>query len=592
MKKTREQLENVENLVKLTYNRRGRKLREVLDKKYSAGEPLGYSWRYDDPNDGSIIYNIVAVDLGDKYEYTSYRIKMHEYGHVYFGHFDGVYEDLDKNIANVLHNFRGQIVDEINQNCGIDFGEDLVEKVLDDPNLNHSIHNIAMDMEVNSKLLSNEDVVEMEKDISDFMPKIEEQQLEDLKKNQDLDEETKKQIDDQLDKMKKESKVKLILPCRYHTADGIPFPDELSYPEYIILIIKNFSQFIKSTVGISLGGNGDTKNVSKEDVQKALKNGAKSLDDLMKQMGMSDDSDEQGQGQNGEGQGGGQGQGQPGGEGKELGSHDTSNSGGFRQSNEERISENQGIRNKDYGKLKKDHYSPSRQKADVARSLGKIKAGGGFGCGSGGGPDAVRLVSKTDEVDMAMDEVIAKTKSRVIKRKIKRDIIRNYNLGKNRTVIAPSIIAKNRIDTKPKIVFIIDISGSMDTELVDRILNTISREMKKINRGLTYDIITWSTYLGEHIKDIEPGKPIPKIHVGGGTSMASALKYFKDSYDTSATFILISDFEDYLGEWISVLKNMPGYSGWGFNYGTRNYKMNWPKNFTVRNFNKSYTSQW
>ena len=70
----------------------------------------------------------------------------------------------------------------------------------------------------------------------------------------------------------------------------------------------------------------------------------------------------------------------------------------------------------------------------------------------------------------------------------------------------------------------IDDSGSMDTDLVDRILKTISKKMSKIQRGLSYNIITWSTVLGEHIKDINPKKPIPRISTGGGTRMAIGIQ--------------------------------------------------------------------
>ena len=112
--------------------------------------------------------------------------------------------------------------------------------------------------------------------------------------------------------------------------------------------------------------------------------------------------------------------------------------------------------------------------------------------------------------------------------------------------------------------------------------------MKSINRGLRYDIITWSTRLGEHIKDIDPKKSIPEIHTGGGTRLRDGIKYFKENYDESCILIIASDFEDYLQEWASILKTMSGYSVYGFNYGRSNYEQEWPKNFTVKNFNRSY----
>lgn len=106
----------------------------------------------------------------------------------------------------------------------------------------------------------------------------------------------------------------------------------------------------------------------------------------------------------------------------------------------------------------------------------------------------------------------------------------NYNKGINRTVIAPAILPRVTIKDEPKIVYLIDVSGSMDTVLVDRVLSTIARKMKSIGRGLHYDIISWSTELEDHFRDIDPRKGIPSISVGGGTRMAKGIKYFRDHY--------------------------------------------------------------
>ena len=146
-----------------------------------------------------------------------------------------------------------------------------------------------------------------------------------------------------------------------------------------------------------------------------------------------------------------------------------------------------------------------------------------------------------------------------------------YNRGVVRSVIAPTVSRKVTLSTQIKIAYLIDISGSMDTALVDRILETIAINMKKLQRGLKYDIITWSTCLGEHIKDIDPMKSVPKISMGGGTRIAGGIKYFKEHYNKDTILVVISDFEDYLEEWNEVEKTMPGYSMWGFNYGYGSY---------------------
>ena len=75
--------------------------------------------------------------------------------------------------------------------------------------------------------------------------------------------------------MEAEAKIKLIIPERYYTgkdANGepIPFPNDLSYPDYLIMIILHIDQFVKMMVSIQMGENGDTKDITKEDIQNAL----------------------------------------------------------------------------------------------------------------------------------------------------------------------------------------------------------------------------------------------------------------------------------------------------------------------------------
>lgn len=599
MKRTRQELEAIENAVKRVYNRPGRRLREITDKVIdpTSAEPLGYSWMYNDPDTKEQVCTVFVSELPGKEE-TKYRIYIHELCHAYCGHLDNdSYAELDKRIYDVFKNHRGQIIDMINRECNVTDGEVLVNRVLDDPSVNHEIHNIAMDMEVNSKALSREDVKEMGQDVTQLGREILEKRFNIIREhNSGKSEDEKKLLDEALKRMTSNFKVKFISPENYKdTSTGLPFPPGLSYEEYIMMIIRNLPQFVKMMISISNGGTGDTSEVTDEQMEAAFGNGkgmGGGLSDLMNQLGMADNS---GQGDAGQGQGQaqgqqGQGQGQQGQGGNGISGHDTSNSGGYKGSSNKTDSEHRGIRNKDDGfNLRNyDHRTPSRDTADKIREAGDISAGGGFGCGTGGSPDYSRNVRKMDPVDEAIEDVIRNTKSKVIKRQVTRNIIRNYNLGKNRSVIVPSILAKNLIDKKPKLVFIIDISGSMDTDLVDRIISTISRKMKSINRDLSYDILTWSTQMGEWIQDIKAGKMIPKIRMGGGTRLAGAIKFIKENYDPSVNFIVCSDFEDYLDEWCNVLKSMPAYVGWGFNYGTRNYKQKWPSNFTVKNFNVSY----
>ena len=578
--RSKSELEFIKNFVDSTYSRFGNLLMVNTDKPFNPDNPeLGYCFKYKSPDGSNVIYKIVCSQMG--IPRSDFRVLMHEYGHIYLGHMDGIHEELDTQICNVFRDHRGELIERINSECGIDFADKLIERVIDDPVLNHSLHNIAMDMEVNSKILSKEDVEELELDVTSVLPKYEEELLKYNRDHTDS-EEVKKQIDDMLKKMENEAKIKLILPCRYYLEKDVPFPDELTYPEYLILIIKHLDQFVKMLVSIKNGGNGDTSQVSQQDIQDALQSmskgqgqqgsdGMQGLSDLMNDMGMSSgSSDGQQSNQSGTGR-----------DKPQLNSPYK----GDRDGNGSGKGDLEGD-DKQPGGSHNDHRSDSRDDADKKRELGQIKSGGGVGCGNSGGPDATRLVDKTDEVDMALDEVILNFKSHVVKVDTRKDMLYLYNRGINRSVIAPSIRRKSTISTQPTIVFLIDVSGSMDTRLVDRILNTIARKMKKIGRGLKYNIITWSTDLGEHIKNIDPRKPVPRISCGGGTRMARGMEYFKDNYESDAILILISDFEDYLEEWHRVELTMPEYTMYGFNYGSSNYRQEF-KNFKVRNFSNS-----
>lgn len=870
--RSRHELEIVKNFVDSTYSNFGNKLIVDTTKKYDPEHTsLGFCFKHIDPKTGGVTYKIDCSRIG--IERTDFRIMMHEYAHIYLGHLDGIHEELDVLICNAFRDHRPEILELITKTCGIEekTANRLIERIIDDPGLNHEIHNIAMDMECNSSILSKEDVEEMEMDISSVLPKYAEEALKEAIKNA-KSEDYKKELEDRLHQMESEAKIKLIVPERFNLGKDdqdniIPFPNDLSYEDYLLLIILHIDQFIKMLASIEMGGNGDTKDITKEDIQNALsgmfkkmrQNGAgqqseayrqgyqQALRDArqgkidpsqMKNPGNQDGKSEEykegfkqgvqdtvnknfgsedfkkgyqdgyndqmngqqnpqnqggqqnqnqgqqgqdqnqqsgqsgqqgqsgqsqqgqspsGQGQNpgqqgqhGQGQNSGQGQsqdyqngysagqrdaqmsqnqqgqgqqgqnqdgqgspsdsGQQGsGQSQSQGQNSQSGSGGQgdqgqqdytqgyndgKQSAQDSIDQakqnggngqqgqgqqgqgqqgqgqggsqemqdyNSGYQqalqdlanaqsqsqgnglsdllksmgissgggmsqagvgqggegvnehsksdpnqkkgqgreqkdslnpyegvpgNQDAGK---DHGSDSREAADAKREVGQIQAGGGVGMGRGGGPSVVREVDKfADDVDMALKEVMNDVHSRVVKTGIRRDMMKLYNRGIIRSVIAPSLSRQITISTKPKLVFLIDVSGSMDTRLIDRILNTISRSLKKINRDLRYDIITWSTRLGEHIKDIDPRKGVPKISCGGGTEMALGIKYFKDHYGPEAILVLISDFCDSLDAWHEVEKTMRNYSIWGFNYGDNRYSYktgDWDwTNFKQRNF--------
>lgn len=552
MKRPESHYIELEELIQFSYRNFGNSL-QVYTRPYSPDSPLGYCYKYS--SHGVTIYNVVTSPIG-KPE-TDKRIKAHEYGHIMLGHLQGIHEELDSRILWTIENDRASLIEGINKSLGIDYADKLLNRVIDDPSLNHSLHNIAMDFEVNQQILSPEDIEEMETDITDATMEINPryQEIKKALENPDpnLSEEEKEALEkakEEFNKKMASSKIKLMLPGRYHLKDGSPFPEDLTYSEYLMLIIQNLDQFVKMLVSIKNGGSGDTSEVTEEQLQDALQDpngqeGITSIDNLLDSCGMSP-----GQGNSGD---------------KYQGCREDPNS----------TQDGQSF----------DHGTEERDAADDSREKGQINPSPGTGCGkSGGASDDLDLSQgPKDPVDVAIDEVIHNFKSKVCSFELKKDMTYLYNRGINRQVIAPVYHTKVKVTSNPKIVFLVDVSGSMDRSLVSRIMNSIASKMKGIKKGLKYDIIAWSTDLCSYYENVDPHKPAPKLRVGGGTRMAKGIKYFKDRYDKSSVLVLISDFEDYLDEWEKVTSEMSGYDLYGFCYGwskcTRKIK-----NFKIRNF--------
>lgn len=691
MKRSREELERLRDFCNQSYNSAyGSRLHVSTEKQFDPKHfNLGYCYKFVEEKTKIPIYQIVCATLG--FPETDFRVIMHEYGHIYLGHLDGIQEELDQRLCDVLFNNRTGIVEHLNKTLGISNADALLDRIFDDPAVNHSLHNIAMDMEVNSSVLSPEDIAEMEADIQSTYPKFSDQLDKYLADHEDIPEDVKESLEDAVRKLDNQVKVKLILPEEYELSPGVPFPSNLTYPDYLMLIVQHLDQFIKMLASMKL--NRDPKKITKQDLQDLMNQYAKGRDmngksdaykrgyqDALRDLatnqigkGKQDFQQQQGQGRNGGNPQPGQGQnpgdgdadygqrgqekprqfqgGQPGnrsGSGSDHGQQGDGegNQPGQGQSksgnNQEQEDYNQGYndaiqdalsgksgaeagggsplgdllrdvlgvgdeggdggqaiemgpwtektdhRTERHGLRETDHDSDSRKRADEARRTGVIKAGGGNGFSSRGTGNISRAVdSEVDAVDMALNEVVRNMRKRVVKVSTKKDLLRNYNRGIVRSVISPAVMRKVTISTEQKIVYLIDVSGSMDTLLVDRILKAIRKNMRHLSAGLKYDIIAWDTSLQNHIKDIDSRKRVPRIGCGGGTYMAGGISYFKDNYGQEATLIVISDFEDQLEEWDKITRTMNNYLIYGFNYGSNRWSREVKiTNMRVKNFNQ------
>ena len=118
--KDKSELESIKNYVDSMYSHFGNMLLVNTDKPYDPQHSeLGYCYKYTDPVTKNVVYRIICSNIG--IPRTDFRVMMHEYGHIYLSHLDGIHEELDTNICNVFRDHRGELIDRINESCGIDF---------------------------------------------------------------------------------------------------------------------------------------------------------------------------------------------------------------------------------------------------------------------------------------------------------------------------------------------------------------------------------------------------------------------------------------------------------------------------------------
>lgn len=554
------------------------------------GRIVGYSHRYKD------IYRIVYPVTGNPE--IDDRIKMHEYGHIYCGHFEGIWENLDASLIRVINNKDKQLIKLINENCDIDYAEDILDKVIKDPWLNHRIHNVAMDMEVNSSILDENDINIVQSEMNNY---IYEEYMR-ISENG-----TKMPSNKELVNLHAKFNMKGVVPS------DLGFQPGLTYPDYLVLIILNLDKFLRllcnyynneeeimkaiksggmngqgrgqssGTAGSGSGGEDQedqNKNIpkTKEEFEEMMKNarsgpGGDSPDD-------DDDNDSEGRSfskpsdKDGDKDGSGKG-------GSEGSDKDEDKSDGSENSNGENSDGDD-----------EDHGSDSRNEADENRKkdLGEYSYHGGKGRGLSKSSCIRDYVINNDPLKLTLEEIIREFRHKVIKRDFTKDLTHKYNrriLGRGNNMISPTYRLKITKTENPTILFGVDVSGSMDTNLVDKIITSIRREMKNIDRSLTYSIAAWDTELCEYYKNIDFNTPIPKLSCGGGTKLAGLFDLLKKDFGKDAILIIISDFGDDLNEWHQKEKDMTGYSMYGLKYGGNEWyggESSMPnfKNFKVR----------
>lgn len=625
-------MKDIRDSMNLIYGGKIVSTRTKLGKDTTKGQ-VAYCYK------GEHKYEVVYSELNSKD--AEDRLEVHEYGHIYLGHLDGL-EYLSDSLLRIINDRFDDIVALVNKNCGIDFGDKLLIQVRDDPMINHMIHNIAMDCEINSKILNRKDIAIIEKSVFKTYGGL-----------------------SRMDVMTKF--------C--HPSARWGFPNELTYPDYLELIILNLDKFVKYIMLLKYGignpqqgqsnqsqsgqqgqqgqqsagqgyskdstdrwGSGNSQGQqgsaggqeqSSDGSQGGSQSGDKSDNSSGSQQGSSGDSggsfDPSDPDGSPSGSGGSfekyNGQGKSSGE---KGSDSESNDGPEYDESPESITDEQAellndqeYVNKRYEELKNmledpediskavsdisgeeggtsdgsdgetkgrksDHGSDSREKVHV----GEVYSKGGSGRGTGRSTSTRSFVKDLDPIDIGLEEVVRSFRKKVIKRSYSRNLTYKYNRRIITDVISPSYTMKITSDFDPTILFIIDVSGSMDTSLVDRVINTIRRKMRTINSNLKYSILTWDTSFCELYKDLNTKKNTPKISCGGGTCLAKSFIYAKEKFSDDTIIVVISDFEDSLDDWEIAMSKMKNYTIYGFNYGYPQDQKNF-KYMKVKNCNEN-----
>lgn len=517
-------------------------------------------------------------------------LRMHEYGHVYLGHFEGIHEELDRSLMRIIRNKDSQLIKAVNEKCNIDYADKILDKVISDPTLNHFIHSISMDMEVNSTVLDKDDLNTITSEVNKMIYE-EYMRISDNGK--------KMPSDKALDNLHSKFDIKFIHPSDFG------FPEGLTYPDYIVLSVLNLDKVL-NTLSNSMNNGGraerNRQNQQNQDQQESDGSGGsgersqardandnssmpKTMEEFEDMMRNQSESSNQSDGDNG-------------GSSDSQNDQQNSNSGSEKSDNEDQ-SGNESNSNggssddesEDDQDPNEDHGTDSRDEADDKREndLGNYYSSGGNGAG-GDTSDSVRNYNvNNDPLTIALEEVIRNYRHKVIKRDFTKDMTHKYNrriLGRNNKMLSPTYRQKITKTEEPTILFAVDVSGSMDTDVVDRIVTTIRNEMKRINRSLKYNLVAWDTRMQQYYRDITSDTPIPKLSCCGGTRMGGVFDLFKKDYGMDSILILISDFGDEdLNEWHQKEMNMNGYTMYGFKYGNDSYyssRMPDFKNFKVR----------
>ena len=528
------------------------------------------------------IYNIFATDAADGL--AKEQLLMHEFGHCVLQHFkDNWYKDQQaaRQIKAKWPKFREHIEMEGNEE------DDISESFI------HMIRNVTQDLEINGKYWPDADnFEEVRQRISDaslvrFINTANEKQIESIGKWMD----------------EKPEEIHQFSRGLYPADFG--FPNGLTWMGYLHLILTQPNEFMENL-------NNQVDEMQRQQAAQEQQQGSEQQGQGQGQSGQSGQGAGQSQAGNQQGQSSG---GEQDGEGQDEqtsvfnkpnkdgegqnGNQDGQNGNGQDQNNNGQNSDKNDQGKGGKSKLKNNGKSDTGDK-DKQGNGNKVKASiikanaenGDKGnkvaqaaaqaredanneqnnvatAGSSSSDDADDWSSpgdgqSTNLVDATPTMRLDKSVLRFIEKNCigktvqrdRQDPLYNYNRGKTSGGVMRTRITTVEEYRPGNLVALIDVSGSVDIELVKALLSEVLKYKSKF--GTKSRIILWDTSL---VDDLPLKRSnLEAICCGGGTRIAGGIRYAKEKYLKSEQdkLCVISDFEDNLGAWAEELADIKG----------------------------------
>ena len=533
------------------------------------------------------VYNIFATDAANGL--AKEQLMMHEAGHCVLQHFkDNWYKDMQasRQIKSKWPKFREHIEMEGNEE------DEISESFI------HMIRNITQDLEINGKYWPDpKDFEDVRERISDaslvrFITNANEEQLESIEK----------WMDEKPDEIHQFGRG--VYPADFG------FPNGLTWMGYLHLILTQPNEFMEKL-------NEQVDEMQRQQAQQQQQQGQNGQQQQGGQSGQQGQSQGQGQGgsqaggqQSSSGQQGGNSQGGQQGNNSQqqndgLNEDQTSifdhksKDGNGKNGDKEQDEAGKGGKSKVKGdgkgkpqqgngndgngnKMKASVIKANAQNGDKGNEIAQAMAQaaedsrnaengqqGAVAASGSGGDDAddwsapgdgesTNLVDATPtmRLDRSVLKFIEKNCIGKTVQRDRQDPLYNYNRGKTSGGVMRTRITTIEEYRPGNLVALIDVSGSVDIELVKALLSEILKYKSKF--GTKSRIILWDTRL---VDDLPLKRSnLEAICCGGGTSIARGIRYAKEKYLKSEQdkLCVISDFEDCLGDWAEELAEVKG----------------------------------